>query len=74
MPSKQLLKSAPNPIFTDLPSLGMKADDLSLDVRRHFTYTLGRDKHCKSAHYSYTALALTIRDRLMERWKHTQYA
>jgi starch phosphorylase len=74
MPSKLLLKSAPSPLFTDLPPLGMKAEDLSLDVRRHFSYTLGRDKHCKSAHYSYTALALTIRDRLMERWKHSQYA
>ena len=52
----------------------MKADRLAADIRHHFNYTLGRDKHCKSAHYSYTALALAVRDRLMERWKNTQYA
>jgi starch phosphorylase len=52
----------------------MKPEQLTLDIRRHFNNTLGRDKYCKSAHYSYTALALTVRDRLMERWKNTSYA
>jgi len=74
MPAKLLKKSSPTPAFTELPPLGMASEPLALDIRRHFNYTLGRDKHCKSAHYSYTALALTVRDRLMERWKQTQYA
>jgi starch phosphorylase len=74
MPNKKLTDSKPNPWLTELPSLGLKAGDLALDFRRHFTYTLGRDKFCKSAHYSYTALALAVRDRLMERWKNTHYA
>ena len=50
----------------------MKAKDITTDVAQHFNYTLGRDRFCKSSHYSYTALALTVRDRLMERWKNTQ--
>jgi starch phosphorylase len=74
MPIKPLKKSKPSSYLTELPPQGMGANDLALDIRRHFNYTLGRDKFCKSAHYTYTALALTVRDRLMERWKNTQYA
>jgi starch phosphorylase len=74
MQHKPLVKSKPNPLLTDLPALGMKESDLALDIRRHFGYTLGRNKFHKSAHYSYTAVALTVRDRLMERWKKTNSA
>ncbi|BBL73929.1 glycogen/starch/alpha-glucan phosphorylase [Methylomagnum ishizawai] len=74
MPNKPLTKSKPNAQLTELPSLGLSADALALDTRRHFTYTLGQDKSSHSAHYTYTALALTVRDRLMERWKNTNYA
>lgn len=44
------------------------------DFRRHFSHTLGRDWRCQSLHYMYEALALTLRDRLMERWKLTRHA
>jgi starch phosphorylase len=44
------------------------------DFRRYYTYTLGRDSNCSSAHYAYHALVLILRDRLMERWKSTRYA
>ncbi len=57
--------------LTALPALGMDAATLTLDFRRHFSHTLGRDRHCRSAHYPYHALALTIRDRLTERWRNT---
>jgi starch phosphorylase len=73
MPTKPL-KSVPTPALTDVPALGMKAKPLAQDISRHFNHTLGRDKNCLSAHYSYSALALTVRDRLMERWKNTAYA
>ncbi len=44
------------------------------DFLRYYNRTLGRDKqHCTS-HYLYEALAYTVRDRLMERWKETRYA
>jgi starch phosphorylase len=60
--------------LTELPALGLDAESLSMDFRRYFSHTLGRDKHCRSTHYPYEALALTLRDRLMERWKRTRYA
>lgn len=74
MPARPLTKSKPNLWLSGLPPLGDRAGELSADIRRHFSFTLGRDKSCKSAHYTYTALALTVRDRLMERWKNTLYA
>jgi starch phosphorylase len=55
-----------------LPPLGMDPDAISFDFRRYFAHTLGRDDHCTSSHYPYKALALTIRDRLIERWKLTR--
>ena len=66
--------SQPNEHLTELPPLEMDAESLAQGFRRYFTYTLGRDKHCRSTHYPYKALALTVRDRLMERWKNTRYA
>ncbi len=73
-PSQYLRKSTPAPQLTDLPPLGMAPADLAHDYRRHYSHTLGRDKHCNSRHYAYEALALMMRDRLMERWKNTRYA
>ncbi len=57
-----------------VPALEMDADSIAFDFRRHFARSLGRDKHCRSAYYAYEALALTVRDRLMERWKNTNYS
>jgi len=74
MINKLLVKSTPTPALTEKSPLGMDAGPLVEDISRHFNYTLGRDKSCKSAHYSYSALALAVRDRLMERWKNTAYA
>jgi starch phosphorylase len=47
--------------------------DLISDYRRYFTYTLGQNKYSHSVKYYYKALALTVRDRLMDRWKKTRY-
>jgi glycogen phosphorylase len=63
-----------NETLTELPPLGMDVFDLVEDFRRYYTYTLGRDRHCRSPHYAYHALVLALRDRLMERWKSTRYA
>lgn len=73
MPSTPLRKSTPVPELTELPPLGMDPASIATDFRRYFSHTLGRDKYCKSAHYTFQALALTVRDRLMERWKRTRY-
>lgn len=64
-------KQTCNPLVP-LPPLGMDAGAISFDFRRYFAHTLGRDDHCTSSHYPYKALALAIRDRLIERWKKTR--
>ncbi len=66
--------SNPSPSLTDLPPLGMDAKSLAGAFRHYYTHNLGRDKYCRMTHYAYEALALTVRDRLMERWKMTRYA
>lgn len=60
--------------LSELPALGMDTVSLATDFRRYFNHTLGRDRYCTSAHYPYEALALTLRDRLIERWKNTRHA
>ena len=62
------------PELTEVPPLGMDAVSLEMDIRHYYTNNLGRDRHCRLIYYAYEALALTIRDRLMERWKHTRQA
>jgi len=61
-----------NARLIDLPSLGMDADDLSADFRRYFCYTLGQNRAEVPIVYRYAALALAVRDRLMERWNATR--
>lgn len=67
-------KKIHSPGLTDLPPLPMDAPSLTSDYRRYFSYNLGQDKYCHSIRYHYKALALTVRDRLMERWTKTRYA
>ncbi len=74
MPIKTLTESVPNEHLTATVPLGMDRDNLRADFKYHFNYTLGRDKHTRSAHYFYAALAQTLRDRIMERWKATRFA
>jgi len=45
---------------------------VSADLNQHFSFTLGRDDVTHTRHYLYTALALTLRDRLVERWHATR--
>ena len=64
----------PSRALTDAEPLSVSPEDLEADLRRYFNYTLGRDRYCVSDHYTYEALVLTLRDRLMERWRNTRYA
>ena len=48
------------------------AEAISRDLRRHFEITLGRDEIGESHHYLYTALAITVRDRMIGRWRATR--
>ncbi|NTV48892.1 MAG: glycogen/starch/alpha-glucan phosphorylase [Geobacteraceae bacterium] len=63
-----------SPGLTELPPLPEDVPNLIQDYRHYFTYTLGQNKYCHSVGYFYKALALTVRDRLMERWKKTRYS
>ncbi len=57
-----------------LSPLGMDSESLAYDFNRYFYYTLGRDRYDGDMGATYKALALTLRARLMERWKNTRAA
>jgi len=59
--------------LTDLEPLGMDTCSIREDFRRYYNHTLGRDKYCTIPHFKYDALSLTIRSRLLERWKESRY-
>ncbi|MEE9342545.1 MAG: glycogen/starch/alpha-glucan phosphorylase [Gammaproteobacteria bacterium] len=61
-----------HPKITELPPLEMDSKAIANDFLRYFNRTLGRDKQQCTGHYLYEALAYTVRDRLMERWKNTR--
>lgn len=52
--------------------LAMDYAGIAADLHRHYNHTLGKDEQDLSLRYLYGALALTVRDRLLERWKATQ--
>ncbi|SHI90163.1 starch phosphorylase [Malonomonas rubra DSM 5091] len=74
MNRKRFVKSNLCPELTDIPPLGLDSTTLARAFRHYYTNHLGRDKSCNLLHYAYEALALVVRDRLMERWKKTRYA
>jgi starch phosphorylase len=52
--------------------LGMDEKQVAEDLNRHFSLTLGRDETGESHRYLFNALAHTVRDRLIERWRATR--
>ncbi|MEE4661696.1 MAG: glycogen/starch/alpha-glucan phosphorylase [Halieaceae bacterium] len=42
------------------------------DVTRHYELTLGRDEQTGDHRYLYEAMALSLRDRMVSRWRHKQ--
>jgi starch phosphorylase len=73
-PFKDLSQSSPNESLFNLAPLAMDADGLAKDFQHYYAHTFGRDRDCKSAYYPYKALAIALRDRLMERWKRSRHA
>ena len=63
-----------SPGLTELPHLPLDVPGLTHDYRHYFAYSLGQNKYCYSVNYYYKALALTVRDRLMDRWRNTRYS
>ena len=56
----------------DFPWLGMDARAIKKDLLRHYHLTLGRGQSEEAETYVYQACALTVRDRLVERWRQTR--
>lgn len=71
MPHKVFSKSNPKLDISKLPKLGMEKKSITADFKHYYSHRLGRDENCRSPHYAYEALSLTISDRLVERWKKT---
>ena len=51
---------------------GMNADSIQLSFANHLEYSLSKDQYTATNRDLYYSLALTARDRLVERWIHTQ--
>jgi starch phosphorylase len=56
----------------DFPWLGMDSRAVKKDLLRHYHLTLGRGQAACGEGYLYHAAALTVRDRLVERWRNTR--
>ena len=50
----------------------MNEQTFAEDLARHFHFSLGRDKVQASHLYLYNAVAITIRDRLVDQWRKTR--
>ncbi|WP_432742763.1 glycogen/starch/alpha-glucan phosphorylase [Methylobacter sp. G7] len=72
MPNKRFVTSKPKSSITDVPKLGITKEDFINDFKRYYVHLMGRDENSRSSpFYACEALSLSIRDRLMERWKTT---
>ena len=74
MRNSESLPSHPHTHAIDVPPLGLDVENLAKDFRRHLSNALGGYGNSRSTHDLYTALAITLRDRLIERWNRTQRA
>ena len=60
---------------TEIPWLGTDSQAVSQSMRRHLVYTLAElPTHIDTVWEPYVSLALSVRDRLLERWIATQDA
>lgn len=49
-----------------------KLSSIGKELKRHHELTLGKDETGSSGHYLYQALALTVRDHIIEAWRNTR--
>ena len=74
MPAVAAAKATPRQELTG-DNLGMDVAGLTQGFLRHLEYTLAElQRHVDSEWEPYVALALTVRDRLIQRWVRTQDA
>ncbi|MCX4190521.1 glycogen/starch/alpha-glucan phosphorylase [Methylophaga sp. OBS3] len=70
---RYLCTASPAATLYDTPALDMDIKALAEDIKRYYGTHLAQEKGCASGHYLYSALALTLRDRLFERMKQTKH-
>jgi len=63
-----------SPGLTELPHLPLDVPGLTHDYRHYFAYSPRPEQVLLFVNYYYKALALTVRDRLMDRWRNTRYS
>jgi len=51
---------------------GVDAQSIQLSFANHLEYSLSKDKYTATLRDLYQAIALTVRDRMIERWIKTQ--
>lgn len=73
MTPRYIAITTPLPELFQTSKLGMNTLALTEDFKRYFGIFLGQDQGCASGHYLYSAMAHTLRDRLLERMKHTKH-
>ena len=71
LPARDLITPDESWARSSVP-LEVDVEALERSIAQHFSHTLGREIDRASAHYLYTAVALTVRDRLMDRWRATR--
>ena len=64
----------PRPELFEVPELGDDKQSLSEDFRRYYGTHLAQDHGSASGHYLFSAMALTLRDRLFEQMKQTKHS
>ncbi|AFJ02769.1 Glycogen phosphorylase [Methylophaga frappieri] len=72
MTTRYSCSATPAPDLYDIEALSLSASALTDDFKRYYGVHLAQGKGCASGHYLFTALALTLRDRLLERMRVTQ--
>ena len=71
LPARELVTPDEGWARSSVP-LDVDAGALERSIVQHFSHTLGREVDHASAHYLYTAVAMAVRDRLMDRWRATR--
>ena len=72
MPNQRFVTSNPNTSATNVSILGITKEDFIDAFKWYYVHLLGREENFHtSPFYACEALSMSIRDRLMERWKTT---
>ncbi|MEY3880463.1 MAG: hypothetical protein RIQ94_1259 [Pseudomonadota bacterium] len=75
MPNQRFVTSNPNTSATNVSILGITKEDFIDAFKWYYVHLLGREENFHSSpFYACEALSMSIRDRLMERWKATNKA